>query len=608
MTEEGTLASEIDRLIDELYVEKDGQPHPLKLLHQQMAKNHEAMVSHSSNMLNLVSKQRESFHAMDAETVKILLESKKLRLKVEQLESGQASPDPDAAHEAVLPGAVSGDGPDRAAGGAANKPSKDTSKSNSANEVTNVKKTKIAEGLASIVPQHGPTRSDDHDDKQSTSSMLEVGDGGMFETAAGMKAKLRERLAEEPYHVSQYYWNVGFCQRVARHQLFESVTLFVVALNAIWIWIDTDYNTAEKLIDADAVFIVVENLFCIYFVIELIIRFGAFKKKFNCLKDGWFVFDSFLVFLVIFETWIIGLALSAIINDAKSFGIFSVFRLFRLLRLARMIRLLRKMPQLLVLVKAMAIAMKSVGWALVLLLAIVYVFAVAFALLLNGNDAQPGEFAYDYRTVPVAIRTLIGKGAFPDQFDDLNGAMNVQGKTIPGWGFYLLMVCYLVVSALGVMNMLIGMLCEAISVISQVENDELLFTNLRESLSRIMQETQADIDGSGCLDKDEFTRLNEHAKWIQLMKEVDVDPIALFDLAEFEFESNSELTFADFMTLIMELRGTNQATVKDIVDLRKTLTIQTTRIEQELSDLKSKFQSDNMMSKSRTLITVPSMN
>lgn len=600
MAEEGTLASEIDKLIDELYVEKDGQPHPLKLLHQQMAKNHEAMVSHSSNMLSLVSKQRESFHAMDAETVKILLESKQLRLKVEQLESGQASNAPKAADEVVLPGVVSGDGPDRAAGGAARKPS------NEANNVTNEKadkQAKFKEDLTSIVPH--AKRSDDIE-KDSTSSMLDVGDAGMFETAAGMKAKLRERLSEEPYHVSMYYWDTGMCQWIARHPLFESITLFVVSLNAIWIWIDTDYNRADKLIDADPVFIIFENAFCVFFVAELGARFGAFKNKLNCLRDAWFVFDSFLVVLVVIETWIIGLALSALIQNAKSFGIFSVFRLFRLLRLARMVRLLRKMPQLLVLVKAMAIAMKSVGWALVLLLGIVYVFAVAFTLLLDAHNAQPGDFAYDYRTVPVAIQTLIGKGAFPDQFDDLTGMMNVKDKTLPGWGFYLLMVAYLVVSALGVMNMLIGMLCEAISVISQVENDELLFTNLRESLSRIMQETQADVDGSGCLDKDEFTRLNEHAKWIQLMKEVDVDPIALFDLAEFEFDSRSELTFADFMTLIMELRGTNQATVKDIVDLRKTLTQQTTKIEHELSHLRAKFTDGKL--KTRTMGALTSMS
>ena len=42
----------------------------------------------------------------------------------------------------------------------------------------------------------------------------------------------------------------------------------------------------------------VENLFCVYFTVELAIRFAAFRYKRNCMKDSWFVFDSVLVALM----------------------------------------------------------------------------------------------------------------------------------------------------------------------------------------------------------------------------------------------------------------------------------------------------------------------
>ena len=59
-----------------------------------------------------------------------------------------------------------------------------------------------------------------------------------------------------------------------------------------------DSNDAATLVDAQPVFIVVENLFCVYFSVELAIRFAAFRYKRNCMKDSWFVFDSVLVALM----------------------------------------------------------------------------------------------------------------------------------------------------------------------------------------------------------------------------------------------------------------------------------------------------------------------
>ena len=35
-------------------------------------------------------------------------------------------------------------------------------------------------------------------------------------------------------------------------------------------------------------------------------RFGAFRRKIDCLKDLWFKFDTVLVILMVAETWIIG--------------------------------------------------------------------------------------------------------------------------------------------------------------------------------------------------------------------------------------------------------------------------------------------------------------
>merc|ERR1712037_403981 len=66
---------------------------------------------------------------------------------------------------------------------------------------------------------------------------------------------------------------------------------------------------------------------------------------------------------------------------------------------------------------------------------------------------------------------------------------------------------------------------------------------------------------------------------------VGVDVIALFDYTEFVFQSSRELSFPEFMDVILQLRGSNTATVKDIVDLRKLVVNEFDRFDGLLSRL-----------------------
>ena len=56
--------------------------------------------------------------------------------------------------------------------------------------------------------------------------------------------------------------------------------------------------------DAQIGFQICENLFAIYFTFELGVRFQSFKKKMDCLKDGWFKFDLILVGLMVLLRWL----------------------------------------------------------------------------------------------------------------------------------------------------------------------------------------------------------------------------------------------------------------------------------------------------------------
>merc|ERR1712242_192567 len=57
-----------------------------------------------------------------------------------------------------------------------------------------------------------------------------------------------------------------------------------------------------------------------------------------------------------------------------------------------------------------------------------------------------------------------------------------------------------------------------------------------------------------------------------------------------------ELSFGEFMDMILQLRGSNTATVKDVVDLRKLINLSNTRTEEKLERIFKAFVRTTMKS------------
>merc|ERR1712039_188863 len=60
---------------------------------------------------------------------------------------------------------------------------------------------------------------------------------------------------------------------------------------------------------------------------------------------------------------------------------------------------------------------------------------------------------------------------------------------------------------------------------------------------------------------------------VHVIEEVGVDVLGLVDYVDFLFsqDEEEEISFETFFFLLLQLRGSNTATVKDIMDLRKFL-------------------------------------
>lgn len=415
-----------------------------------------------------------------------------------------------------------------------------------------------------------------------------------FVDASAIKEKVRENLIKPKYNVTDHYKEDGIWQAIAKNGMFEQITLGVIAFNAIWIAVDTDFNGADILLDAHPVFQVAENLFCLFFSMELFIRFMSFQRVRFALKDFWFAFDSALVLTMVLETWIMTLIVLITAPGGSGGGagmgnasILRIARLLRLTRMARMARLLRAMPELMIMIKGMMAAMRSVFFTLCLLVIIMYVFAVVFTQLCAETDTGDAHF----KNVPHSMFTLLMYGTLLDDIGNLTKQLGRESYIIAG-----VFLVFVLLAALTVMNMLIGVLCEVVSVVAAIEKEEMLVTYVNEKLQKVM--AILDADGDLTISKSEFLKILENIDAARCLQDVGVDVIGLVDFADFIFADDSvtnvqlddddnQISFAKFTEVVLQLRGTNTATVKDIVDLRKFVRnamIETNRQLQTLLD------------------------
>jgi len=396
----------------------------------------------------------------------------------------------------------------------------------------------------------------------------------IFVNVDDIKSNVRKSLALQNKEIV-IYKEAGHLGKLAKSDLFEKVCLIVICLNAIWLMIDVDYNTEPLLINADPVFQVVENFFCAWFTCEWVIRFGAYANKWEVFTDKWFMFDTCLVAMMVVETWVMTLiTLLSTGGSSGGLGSLSVLRLLRLLRLTRMAKLMRAIPELLILIKALMSAARSVALTMILLTIIIYVFAIIFVQLLPESEAWREKFG----TVPSAMFTLLLDGILPDQ------APLAVEMADEYWVLGMCFLLFVAISTLTLINMLIGIICEVVAEASHAEKERTDIEFVRSRLKRVLEDTNLDVDGDGLISKAEFLGILEYPQAVKALRQVGVDAVGLLDHADYVFASDEledededgfivkddkRLTFDGFMACVLELRQNNKATVRDVCELRK---------------------------------------
>jgi hypothetical protein len=217
-----------------------------------------------------------------------------------------------------------------------------------------------------------------------------------------------------------------------------------------------------------------------------------------------------------------------------------------------------------VMIKGMVSASASVVYTLGLLILITYVFAIAFVNLAEeGNPIQEQYFS----SVPESMHNLFMYGTFLDSLSTFLVDLKTHSVSC-----FLLGWLYVSIAALQVMNMLIGVLCEVISAVAEEEKESMIVEKVHDKFGSIVKELDEDKDGR--LSWTEFQTILDKDEALAALESIGVDADCLIDVAEDFFHEDGEpleIPFDEFMSMLLDLRSGQQATVKDTMRVGKKL-------------------------------------
>ncbi len=230
--------------------------------------------------------------------------------------------------------------------------------------------------------------------------------------------------------------------RVRSNKLFELFVVIIIIFSALVIGAKT-YDISPTTLRIVGW---LDLMITVFFVVEITIRFLGEENKKNFFRNGWNIFDTLIVLV----------SLIPISNSDMAF-------IGRLVRIFRVLRMISIIPELRILLNSLLKAMPQLGYVLLLMFIIFYIYA-AFGTMFfeNINPKLWGD-------ITIAMLTLFRVMTFEDWTDVMYETMEVYPFS---WAFFL---SFIFLTAFAFLNMVIGIVVNVLekeNALAQLEQEE----------------------------------------------------------------------------------------------------------------------------------------
>lgn len=297
-------------------------------------------------------------------------------------------------------------------------------------------------------------------------------------------------------------------QRIEQSGWFDSLAAGILIVNAFFIGLQVQYAAANKTDEYPWIYTTIDCFFCICFLAELVVRIGAVGSllRYFCNPYDWTWnwFDFMTILFSLIET---SLALTTQ-GSGRAFVGLQVVRVLRVLRMVRVVRIIRVMRffrSLRILIAAIFGTMKSGIWTAILLIMIVYLFALLFCYAVADYlirekpdealiDADKTPLQHYFGTLPRSIFTLYKAIVGGIDWETACQALSdVSGVCVGVFVFYIAFMYFVVlnvVAGLFLQTSLEHAQSEMHDVVHQVREQRALYTNHIRDIFEILDKSK----------------------------------------------------------------------------------------------------------------------
>jgi len=226
-------------------------------------------------------------------------------------------------------------------------------------------------------------------------------------------------------------------KNIRDNKIFEALVISVILISAI----SVGFRTFDESINPGYFLWLgyIDYLITVVFLIEIIVRIIAEKNILKFFKQGWNIFDFCIVTI----------SLIPIDNSETVF-------LARLVRIFRLMRLISFVPQFRILIEALIKAIPRVGYVLLLMFIVFYIYAAMGSLMFNEIDPL------HWGNIALAMLTLFQTATLEGWPDLLYSTLEVYPWS---WLFF---VSFIIINSFIFLNMIIGVI---IDIVIRSNND-----------------------------------------------------------------------------------------------------------------------------------------
>jgi voltage-gated sodium channel len=226
-------------------------------------------------------------------------------------------------------------------------------------------------------------------------------------------------------------------RKITKNKAFNVFIFVLILLSAIIIGIETYSGIALK---NRSVLTFLDNVIISCFALEIVLKIvSKGKKPWDFFLDPWNVFDFLIVAICLIPA-----------------GDTHFFAAFRILRVLRILRMITALPKLRLLIGALIKSIPSMGYIILLIAILFYIYAIAGVFVFGASDPQ--HFGDLHHTLVTLFKVLTLEGWTEIMNTHIYGPVsNGNMQIISVWPF-LYFASFILIGAMIIMNLFIGVI------------------------------------------------------------------------------------------------------------------------------------------------------